>query len=319
MATLYAKPKEIFESSFEGAPTGLVGTVGYTIFKLSDGGVLQARKTAGIAEVPANSGSYYSLVTAPTELGSYAITWDSGVISPTTAASDTLIVTAAGRPPEAEPTANNLISLERLKIAKGDTSVNPTRDAKYEAAIAFASEAIRKFTDRSFGLPIKNETRIYDYDISGLIDIDDASVVEMVEFKLGNLVTPVQSYAWRAEPQSGPPFDYLVIPHWAGVYSPEMGFTYNLDIISKERGWPGTPPVVLVKGSYGWPEVPYDVQEAAILVAAEFSENPNENVSESIENYTYSKGGSRAFGAAESVAISGRAKDLLNPYVRPLI
>lgn len=314
---IYAKPNEEVESVLEGANPGLVGTVGVQVINTATEVVVGARTTAGIKELPANSGAYYTKIKTPGTSGTYSISWDTGVVGPLTAAADILVVTETGRAPEREPEGTNLITLEELKIANGETGT--VNDQNYTRAIESVSEAIRKYTDRSFGLPLVNEVRIYDYDVSGYIDIDDCTNVDSVEFKLGELVTPVQSYAWRAEPAQGPVHDYLVIPHWAGAYSPEMGFRYNLDVISRERGWPGVPPVVLVKATFGWPQTPADVREAAILVATSFSDDPEENVSESIENYAYSKGGSRAFGAAESVAISGRAKDLLSPYVRPLI
>lgn len=319
MATINARPNEEVESTFEAAPTGLVGTVGVAVYNLANGAVVLARSTAGISEIPAGSGFYYTKVKAPGTLGNYGVVWDTGVISPTTSASDTLVVTAGGHTPEREPEAHNLVTLEQVKIEKGIDLNDHKLDVKFEYAIAYASEAIRKYCDRSFGIPLKTETRVFDYDISGFIDIDDATAITNVEMAIGTFITPIQPYAWRPEPAGGPIFDYLAIPHWAGAYSPEMGFTYNLDVISRERGWPGVPPTVKVTGSWGWPEVPADVQAAAVLTAILFADDPDENISESIENYAFSRGGSRQFGAAESVSIPGRARDLLSPYVRPLI
>lgn len=319
MATIYAKPNEIIESTFEGAPTGLLGTVGYSVYRLSDGGVQAARTILGISEIPTGSGYYYTKIAAPENIGPYSVVWDTGVISPTTSSSDTLLVTSQGKAPENEPTANNLITLEQVRRAKGLQDDEHASDEKYEDAIAFVSEAIRKYCDRSFGLPLTTGVREYEYDQDGFVDIDDAAVIESVEFKIGTFIAPVQSFAWRAEPIKGPPFDYIAIPHWASSYSPEMGFMYNLDVLSRERRFAYLPPTVLVKGTWGWPEVPLDVQQAAILTVINYADDPDENISESIENYSFSRGGSRQFGAAESVAISGRARDLLAPYVRFLI
>lgn len=315
---VYSRPEELVETYLESAPTGLVGTVGIQIINTANGAVVTPRTTAGITEIPAGSGAYYAKVTAPGSPGTYSIVWDTGTIGPLTTAADVLVVNSTGAVPPSIP-GQNIITLEQVRRAKGLQDDEHASDEKYEDAIAFVSEAIRKYCDRSFGLPLTTGVREYEYDQDGFVDIDDAASIESVEFKIGTFIAPVQPYAWRAEPIKGPPFDYIAIPHWASSYSPEMGFMYNLDVLSRERRFAYLPPTVLVKGTWGWPEVPLDVQQAAILTVINYADDPDENISESIENYSFSRGGSRQFGAAESVAISGRARDLLAPYVRFLI
>lgn len=226
----------------------------------------------------------------------------------------------------AEETA--LITLEQVKIAKGVTDNDAARDARYEQAIEFASTAVRKYADRLFGIPLVKETRSWEYDSSGYLDIDDAATVEGVVFVFGGLRMPITTFYWRAEPQGGPVYSYLNIPHWAGIYSPEMGFTYNLDVISKDRGWPGLIPLIEVTATWGWPTVPLDVQQATILTALEFADIPDNFVSENISGSSYSYqtairvgSGSPGGGANDLLpsAIPGRAQDLLAPYVRFLI
>jgi hypothetical protein len=211
--------------------------------------------------------------------------------------------------------APNLITLTELKaamnIAAGDVDV--VRDAKLESAIEGASAAVRRFADRAFGLPETPGIRTYEYDSSGFLDIDDCMAVTSVAFVFGGFETPIDQFYWRPEPQEGPPYNYLTIPHWAGIYSPQMGFKINLDVISKDRGWPGLIPTVKVTASWGWPEVPADVRRAAIWTAAVMSEKPEEFVSESIAGYSYTTS-NRTSGAPQ--AIPPQAQDILAAYVR---
>jgi hypothetical protein len=209
----------------------------------------------------------------------------------------------------------DLITLEELKIALGAslTEVDDLKDKKLAKAISAASVAVRRFADRSFGLPLVAGSRIYEYDSSGFVDIDDAGEVSSVVFIFGGLEMPITNFYWRPEPQEGPPYTYLAIPHWAGVYSPQMGFTKNLDVIAKDRGWPGLIPTVKVFGKFGWPEVPDDVRQATIWTAAKFQEKPDQLVAESIANYSYL---SQNRGSGPPPAIPPDAQDILAAYVR---
>lgn len=310
---LYAKPSEKIEVSVEAGITGLVGTLGVQVINVETDIPVISRTTAGISEVPAGSGLYFTDITAPVT-GSYIILWDKGTITPTTVAYDLLVVNGAGATP-ASSEGENLITLAQLKAAEGIAAgeVDLVRDAKLEQAILFASAAIRSYTDRSFGKPEVQGTRTYEYDSSGYLDIDDAMVVESLNFVFGNFETPIEPFYWRAEPQEGPPYTYLTVPHWAGSIDPEMGFTYNLDVISKDRGWPGLIPTIKVTGIFGWPDVPGDVQQAAIWTAAAMAEKPDAFVSESIASYSYTSSNRTS---AAPTAIPSRAKDILAAYER---
>lgn len=312
---IYATPNEEVESYIEGAPTGLTGTVGVQVINLETDVIIAARRTTGVQEIPSGSGAYYTKIVAPNKPGNYSVVWDTGEISPETAATDVLVVNSTGVVPPTVSGTGNLISLEQLRVAHGvpKSTSDPELDAKYEQAIRGASAAIRSYTDRAFGVPTKTSTKLYEYDSSGFIDIDDAMEVKTVAFRFGALTLPLDEFYWRPEPQAGPPYEYMTIPHWAGIYSPQMGFRYNLDVISKERGWPGLIPLIAIEAVWGWPEIPADVEEAAILTAAAFALKPDAFVGESIENYSYTMG-TRSSMKAE--AIPDRARDLLNTFVR---
>lgn len=217
--------------------------------------------------------------------------------------------------------AADLITLEELQIAMGDNTseVDAKRDKKYEKAIAAASEAIRLYTDRSFGLPIATASRSFEFDESGYLDIDDCVKVNTVSLKIMTFEEPIPIEYWRAEPQAGPPYNYLLVPRWKGIYSPEMGFKRNLDVISKERGFPGILPLVVVNADWGWPTVPEAVRQAAIWTAAKFQEKPDKLISESIANYSYVTQIRTAEGTGAPTALPIDAQEALEPYVRMLI
>jgi hypothetical protein len=57
--------------------SGQMGTLGLTIVD-EDGDIVVAHTTAGITEMPAGSGLYFTTVSAPSNAGQYVIEWDSG-------------------------------------------------------------------------------------------------------------------------------------------------------------------------------------------------------------------------------------------------
>jgi hypothetical protein len=91
--TIYSGPGATFYSDLDNAPTGLVGTVGVRIIRKSDEATVLARTTAGIVEVPAGSGRYVATLVAPLTQGDFTVFWDTGTVTPTTTATDDLVVT----------------------------------------------------------------------------------------------------------------------------------------------------------------------------------------------------------------------------------
>jgi hypothetical protein len=194
-----------------------------------------------------------------------------------------------------------------LNVAPGDLS--PQEVDKYAEAIAAASAAVRAWTDRNFEAATGTATtRTFEYDGSGVLEIDDCTSVTGVAVTVPNGVdrslTPVE---FSPRPFEGPIFDYITMsPSW-GQISREMGFTRNLD---RYEGPLGYQPTIKVTATWGWPEIPADVRRAVIWTAVALVENPRPFISESIEGY------SRTIGPAPFDAIPQRAAALLAPYTK---
>jgi hypothetical protein len=236
----------------------------------------------------------------------------SGVVSGGTVTGDeTFVVVQPGAVSGGPPW---LIQLSELRTAMGVApgDVDPTRDERWSQAIAGASTAIIKYTDRDFAAAAVTEQRIFEYDGSGFLDIDDCVDITDVTYSIGGYDTIIVADQWRAEPMRGEVFTYLVLPAWGPTFSPEMGFTKNVDVLYREGRFVGLGPTVKVTATWGWTTVPDDIKRATIWTAVAMADNPEPYISESIADYSHT---SEARGLTDD-AIPGRAKDLLAPYVR---
>lgn len=199
------------------------------------------------------------------------------------------------------------ILYDALGKAPGDLEEHEV--SKYAEAIAAASAAIRSWTDRKFEEAGQSATaRTYQYDGSGVLDIDDCTTVTAINVVVPNGVErPLDAMEFTAHPFEGPIFDHITMsPRW-GQVSREMGFTRNLD---RYEGPLGYAPQIKVTAIWGWPTIPPDVRRAVIWTAISLVENPRPFISESIEGY------SRTVGPAPYDAIPVRAQALLAPYTK---
>lgn len=220
----------------------------------------------------------------------------------------------------------DLITLTKLKTALGipDPSAAHPDDAKWSNALAASSAIIRTYTDRKFevtpaGIPVP-EGRVFEYDGSGYLDIDEAQVVTDVSASYGGPTLPqirnLNVDEWFARPFNYPVKWWLQLPDnplaWG---SPEMGFTRNVDTYSG-IGYYGYPTLITVTAVWGWPEIPEDVQQAAIWTTLHLSENPKSFTAESIEGYSrsYSAG-----GGTVSDDMPDRARAVLSQYIIPRV
>lgn len=213
----------------------------------------------------------------------------------------------------------DILTLDEYKAASGIPDMDTRNDAKIAALLPMLTSAINSFTSRDFGAPTVTEERVYDYDSSGYIDIDDAAEITQVAFVIPNSSTDfvLPSDAWAAHPtrrDDTPVFYYILVGPAYGVGSPEMGFARNLDVYYRERGPMGATALVKVTGTWGWPSVPADVKLAAIWTLQDWISKPlGDNLtSESIEGYARSWGGRQ--GATIALAVPNRARDLLANY-----
>lgn len=225
-------------------------------------------------------------------------------------------------PPTPEASSLVLMTLEDLKIALNIPASETDDDDAYTSALINASRAIINYTERDFGSDSVTETRNYQYDGCGVLDIDDATAVAAVVLSYPNSPDlTLDATQWYAQPQitaRNPVFTYLVLQDYGRGSSPEMGFRQNIDVLYREGRWGSfAPPIVKVTGTYGWPVVPDDVLQALVWTVAAFKDNPSPwiTTSESIENY------SRSFSRAHTVevAIPDRAKDILSFYQRVVV
>lgn len=215
-------------------------------------------------------------------------------------------------------TGPDLITLADFRLAQG-TDVTDTRDdAKWTQWISFASDAIRAYTGRDFGAAVVTEERTFEYDGSGFVDIDDASVITAVTLVPGFgaadiVLTTDDWYGGPIRRDDAPLFTYVKLTN-SGYVSPEMGFNRNLDVYFRDHRFDPSPRLVKVNGTWGWASTPGDVQMAAIWTLQDWESRDGGDglTAESIEGYSRSWAARGAQSAA--MAIPDRARDLLSNY-----
>lgn len=205
----------------------------------------------------------------------------------------------------------NLIQPELLEAMLGQEY----DDARAFLAVWAASAAIRAHTGRSFGLANVTETRTYTYDGSGWLDIDDASAVSAVTLDGAALIVD-RDYVlgpdrgFLSADAAGPIYEWLELVPMQPM-SPQMGFTYNLDRLwwkYKHRH------SVAVTGTFGWPIVPADVQQAALWTAAYYAETMKPYQSVTVSDFSETLPASMQF-----TDLPDRALKLLLDYKRVLV
>lgn len=214
----------------------------------------------------------------------------------------------------------DLITLEEFRASTGRSVTDTRDDARFTQLAPYVSAAIRSFTERDFGAPIVTEERIYEYDGSGYLDIDDASDVQSVSMTFPNAgvadqVLPVTD--WTPKPQrrdDAPVYHYIAMGRGWGVGSPEMGFERNLDVWVREHPQGPYSSLVKVTATFGWPVIPGDVKMAAVWTMQAWLSRPSGQglTSEAIEGW------SRTWGSKDSssarLAIPDEARDVLVGY-----
>lgn len=85
---IYALPGASFQSTVDGAATGLTGTMNVRIENTANQ-IITAARTSGITEI--GVGVYTATLVAPNPLGNYVVIWNDGTAGPE--AADSLVVT----------------------------------------------------------------------------------------------------------------------------------------------------------------------------------------------------------------------------------
>lgn len=201
--------------------------------------------------------------------------------------------------------------------AEYQTATGSGSDPRVPGAIEGASSAIRAYTGRLIGLPIETETRSFDYDGSGVVEIDD--VVNVTDVSVGSASLQAADYVLRPRSAAETSFPY----YWVEVapaqgMSPEMGFTFNLDqfpFVART-----TPLTVDVTGDFGWPDVPEFAKQAAIWTVDNWLTDPTGSTggqlsSEAIADFSQAWSVPQVPAAVLS-ALPERAREVLDPIVR---
>jgi len=207
----------------------------------------------------------------------------------------------------------DLITADELLAALGKNPADLDYEniQRYEFAVKSTSAAIRNYTGRSFELATGIPTlRTFEYDGSGFLDINDAQSVVSVTGQDGVSSRTLLADEYTAQPigSQWPVFEWIqVLGGVWGVGSPEMGFERNLDKLYSN--FSGRPVLMEVSANWGWAEIPYDVRQAVVWVAAALSEDTSTYQSESIEGYSRSHG-----QMVPNQVITERAMAALAPY-----
>lgn len=127
-------PLQPLEIVAEGYATGLVGTIGVTIYAF-DGSVEAARSTSGITEL-GTTGIYRKTITTPGTPGTYFIVWDAGGVQ----AEETLVIDAAPVVPAPPPVGSGVATGPCTPWIVG-SDVVPCSTADAAALEPFALEA----------------------------------------------------------------------------------------------------------------------------------------------------------------------------------
>ena len=211
-----------------------------------------------------------------------------------------------------------LIPLEEYQELVGSYE-NP---ALQLAALEAASQAILNYTDRDFGNAAEDdEDRVYQYNGRGLLEIDDASIINSVTFA-SQLLPNAQWRAGFEGPSHVGMYDYVELPTFSSL-SGEMGFMYNLDAFLTQGAGVRTINVT-VNADWGWPDVPEDVKRGLLWTAASFQSDITtlpagaltaRSVAEVSESYAVQAAIQRQTTDGEE-ALPTRARGILAPYKR---
>jgi hypothetical protein len=186
-------------------------------------------------------------------------------------------------------------------------------------AISAASQTVRDYTDRDFVLVADADQapRTFTYEGGSELETDDCTAVSQVQiapttFDSGRVMDPTEYFPMKNKNGTIDTIElFTLFGRNRGSYSPEMGFTRNLDTLPIIA----FPIQLVVTATWGWPEIPLNVKQAMVWGTADFLSDAGPYNSESIANYSRMVSSSRA--AVQIVnPFPERVLALLTPYVR---
>jgi len=256
--SLTVPPGQVFEAVLSGAPTGLTGTIGVRLLD-NVGGTTTARTTSGIIEYPASSGQYSVQMTAPATAGQYSIFWDNGTTTPTTTASEDLIVSySAGS--TGTRLSGDLVSLSQAREFLQKQSVDTSQDSVLQNVVSRASVAIMRYTEREFAPNSTSATRTFEAEIVGQTWVSlapyDVQSVSSVQIDTDVSAITLGSAEYRLWPQ----------PAADGVYSAIRLMPLSMAVTAI----PWRHRQIQITGVWGFPAVPVDVQHWTLVTVTEW-------------------------------------------------
>lgn len=289
--SVYAAPGVSVEVTVYGFATGLVGTVGVRVMD-GQGGTTTARSTSGIVESPAGSGVYTATITSPSTAGQYVVVWDDTA----TYVPEDLVVGYTA-PSVASLSGVDLCTVaqvrEWLQKPGGDTA----QDTVIQNTITRASRAILTYLDREVVVSGSNpQTRVVDvggHAYTRVVPVGDMASTPTAVLILGEDGATVATLTVGTDVQALPlvrrswePITHLRLRDSAGT----LDSRYQLS----------------VTGSWGWPAVPEDITQAAVMTAGSW-------VRRYVQAFTTSYSPEAVEeGAPES--IPGAARAMLRPH-----
>ncbi len=247
----YAAPGALFEVTVYNLPTGLVGTLGA---RLMDGATqIQARTTAGIVELVAGLGAYRYTGTAPEVRGAYQVLFDDGSGTPAGAAVVDLVVTSST--PDAPASDGNLTTLAAVK-EQMETETTAADDV-IETLIGAASQAIIRHLGRRLILEDGADDRYFDER-----DAYDHDQRELWVWDLSAAPTEVEILDAAADTvaELTVASDLVVVPRNREAWQPVERIRFRAGVTGPLYGQE-----VRVRGVWGWPAIPSDIAQAAII------------------------------------------------------
>jgi len=203
---------------------------------------------------------------------------------------------------------SEIITLNQLKDSLGIPYSDTTKDLKLEQAISSATSAIRTYLDRDFGTSVVTEEREFVYDGSGILEMDDCALNSITKVTVAERQLSTREFLAQPMRRSAVHYWMVLAPSY-GI-SPAMGFTWNLDTYYLYANPITYTLRVKVTADWGWPQIPDDIQQAAIYTAAAMAESPKPYMSQNFESYSVQ------MPTPFNEAIPARAKSLLDPYQR---